>query len=248
MPEPVCTDCGTPLPLRTVNVLTKDCWNCDQYVRVAVGSKETGHIYPQNFTEDELAFAASHGVTLDVRYSNTVRESYLANVCGACDQIQGNWFLCHDPFHDTYRAAVAELQGYEGPCDKCTERNCDLHGTYHTYEAQSECPTCREMAKRTPCGQYDGRECFYPTTCAEQDCYFTRRQEARPREVEERVEKARNTKEATLASIEEEAQPLRLRVKGCTTCGASRSEFRFQDSQAFCSRCGASQGPDHFRA
>lgn len=132
--RPRCEDCQTPRPLRTVVVLEKNCWNCHKATRVAVGSRDSEHLYPGHFTELELAFARDHGVILDVRHSATRQESYLANVCSACDQIQGNWFLYQDPFHDSYQVATAKLQGFGGPCDKCSERHCNLHGIFHDYD------------------------------------------------------------------------------------------------------------------
>ena len=217
-------------------------------MRVAIGSRSSEHLYPGNFTDAELAFARGHGVALEVRYSATARGSYLANVCGSCDTILGNWFLYQDPFHDTYRIAVADRQGYEGPCDRCSELHCELHGVYHDYEAEGQCPSCLDAAKVTLCRDHEGRECYYPETCDEQGCYFVRQEKARQREAEERVEVARQMEKETLAAIEAESEPLRSLIKGCSTCGASRREFRFQDGQAFCTRCGASQEADHFRA
>ncbi|MCY3882190.1 MAG: hypothetical protein OXG61_08730 [Chloroflexi bacterium] len=246
--RPRCSGCGSPLPLRTVIILTKNCWNCERAMRVAVGSRDSRHLYPAQFNESELAFARAHGVTLEVRYSATVSESYLANVCRACDQMQGNWFLYQDPFHDSYHLFEAEQHGYDGPCDKCSERICNLHGDYFAYEAGGECPACVAEAELTSCREDERRECHYPATCDEQGCYFTRREEAREREAEERIEEAGKTEEEALASIEREVQPLRSLIKGCSTCGAPRKEFLFRGSQAFCTRCGAVQGPDHFRA
>lgn len=245
--RPRCSACGSPLPLRTVIILTKDCWNCRRATRVAVGSRDSRHLYPAHFNESELALARAHGVTLEVRYSATVRESYLANVCRSCDQMQGNWFLYQDPFHDSYHLFEAEQRGYDGPCDKCSERICKLHGDYYTYEADGECPACVAEAKLTFCRNDERRECYYPSTCDEKGCYFNRRDEEQRRQAEERIEAARKSEEATLAAIHEEAEPLRSLIKGCSVCSAPRKEFRFQDGQAFCTRCGASQEPDHFR-
>jgi len=242
--RPRCSACGTPLPLRTVIILTKDCWNCGQAVDVAVGSRDSGHLYPAQFNESELAFARAQGVTLEVRYSATVRESYLANVCGACNQIQGNWYLYQDPFHDSYHLHAAEQRGHDGPCDKCSERMCHLHGVYYAYDAEGECPTCLAEAKVTFCRKHEGRECFYPDTCAAQGCYFTRREGARQREGQERLRKARKAEEEALRALDEEARALEGIVQGCTSCGASRRNFRFVEGRPFCSLCGASQEPE----
>ena len=246
--RPRCSVCGTPLPLRVVTILTKDCWKCGQAVDAAVGRKDSEHLYPAQFSELELAFARGHGVTLEVRNSATMRESYLANVCKACDQIQGNWFLYQDPFHDSYSLYKAERRGYDGPCDKCSERICNVHGVYHEYEADGDCPTCTDVARVTSCLHQVGRECFYPAACAEQGCYFTRREETRRREVERSEEEEAKAEQPTLESIEDETQPLRARIRGCTHCGASRRHLRpNEEHQAVCTECGTTQAPDHFR-
>lgn len=239
--RPRCSACGIPLPLRTVTIVTKDCWNCGKAVDVAVGSRESGHLYPAQFNASELAFAEAHGVTLEVRDSATAKEKYLANVCRACNQIQGNWFLYQDPFHDSFHLHKAERTGYDGPCDKCSERICNLHGVYRAYEADGECPTCLAQSRVTPCREREGRECYYPATCAAEGCYFTRREHARQREEQERLSKARKAEDAALKALDEEARAFEGVVQGCRSCGASRKNFRFVEGRPFCSLCGASQ-------
>ena len=246
--RPLCMGCGRPLPLRTVAVLAKDCWSCETAVTVAIGSRDSGHLYPAEFTDSELAFARSHGVILEVRHSATVGGRYLTNVCAACDKIQGNWFLYQDPLHDTYRIPIAESQGYDGPCDKCSERHCELHGEYRDYDADGQCPTCLEVANLTPCQHQEGRECYYPDTCEEHGCYFARRDEARRREKLEREVKEAETAQQATESIEEETAPLQARIRGCTYCGASRRHLRSDgEGHVVCTECGGIQEPGHFR-
>ena len=45
--RPKCRVCGTPLPLRTVTVSTKDCWKCGQKVNVATAYKDGESLEPQ---------------------------------------------------------------------------------------------------------------------------------------------------------------------------------------------------------
>ena len=85
-------------------------------------------------------FAKDNGVTLDRRFSATVQARYLANICTECDQIQGNWFLYMDPYHDRFNLHLAERQVY-GPCDRCAERYCLTHAEYLDYDGHRQCPT-----------------------------------------------------------------------------------------------------------
>ena len=121
--RPKCRECGTPLPLRTVTISTKDCWKCGQNVNVATGAKDGESLEQDHFTTEEIEFVRENGVTLERRFSSTVGGKYLANVCTECDQIQGNWFLYMDPFHDRFNLHKAERQLY-GPCDRCATRYC----------------------------------------------------------------------------------------------------------------------------
>ena len=171
-------DANHPLPLRAVHIQALDCWNCGRPMRVAVGVKDEGVLYPRHFILGEREFAQQHGVILKNRFSATARESYLANVCGECDQMYGDFYLGMDPLHDTYRFRLVEREQY-GPCDKCATYLCSIsdHGEYIDHEGQG-CPVCRYLAELVMCHHRQDRECFYPDTCREQGCYFQRREES----------------------------------------------------------------------
>ena len=188
--RPKCTECGTPLPLRTVTVSTKDCWNCDQNVNVATGDKDGDGLEQNYFTAEEIAFAQENGVTLERRFSATVGAKYLANVCTKCDQIQGNWFLYMDPYHDRFNLQKAERQVY-GPCDRCSTRYCLTHGEYMDYRGSSQCPACLKEAERVMCPNNPDRECFYPHRCAENGCYFLNWEQQRREQLEQAEQQQR---------------------------------------------------------
>jgi len=182
--KPPCIECGTPLPLRTVAIRTTDCWNCGQNVNVAIGHQDGESLWQDFFTTEELAFAQANGVTLERRYSATAEGKYLANVCTGCDQIQGNWFLYMDPFHDRFNLFKTEKQEY-GPCEKCATRYCMTHGEYLDYRKINQCPACLEEAERVMCPNKPDRECFYPDRCQQGGCYFVNREQQRLREQRE---------------------------------------------------------------
>ena len=174
--KPPCKECGTPLPLRTIAIRTTDCWKCGQNVNVAIGSIGGEGLWQDLFTEEEIEFAQANGVTLERRFSATAGGKYLANVCTGCDQIQGNWFLYMDPFHDRFNLYRTERQEYV-PCEQCATRYCLTHGDYLDYRGTNQCPACLEEAERVMCPNKPDRECFYPDRCQQGGCYFVNREQ-----------------------------------------------------------------------
>ena len=172
--RPKSHECGSGLPLRTITISTTDCWNCGQNVNVAVGDKDGTALEQDFFTAQEREFARQNGVTLERRFSATARAKYLANMCTTCDQIQGNWFLYDDPFHDRFNLFQVKLETH-GPCDKCSTGYCLTHGEYKDYDKTIQCPTCLMEAERVMCPHQPDRECLYPHECEEDGCYFVNR-------------------------------------------------------------------------
>ena len=172
-PRPQCAECHAPLPHRTIRIRVTDCWNCDTNVRIAVGQMDSGDLRTKDFTQDERTFAEQHGVKLDVRYSHTAGTRYLANVCRACDRIQGDWYLYDDPHHDLFMITDTEVAQY-GPCNACSTYYCLTHGEYRHYGSDPNCPECLHEAERVLCREGVARECFYPQTCQAEGCYFVR--------------------------------------------------------------------------
>ena len=209
--RPKCRECGTPLPLRTVTVSTKDCWKCGQNVNVATGDKDGESLEQDHFTTEEIEFARENGVTLERRFSSTVGGKYLSNVCTGCDQIQGNWFLYMDPYHDRFNLHKAERQEY-GPCDRCATRYCMAHGEYMDYRGGSQCPSCLEEAERVMCPNNPDRECFYPQRCEAGGCYFLNREQQR-REQLEQVEQQQRIEQERREQQQRERQEQREQEK-----------------------------------
>ena len=183
--KPPCQKCGAPLPLRTVPIRTTDCWNCGQNVNVAIGQKEREDLRQDLFTTEEIEFARENGVALDRRFRATAMEKYLADICTGCDQIQGDWFLYMDPFHDRFNLFRTERQEY-GPCDKCAPRYCMTHGEYLDYRGTDQGPSCLEGAERVMCPNEPDRECSRPERCQQDGCYFVNREQQELQAQEER--------------------------------------------------------------
>ena len=206
--KPPCRECGTPLPLRTITIRTTDCWNCGQNVNVAIGHQDGEDLWQDFFTTEEIAFAQANGVTLQRRYSATAEGKYLANVCTSCNQIQGNWFLYVDPFHDRFNLFRTEKHEY-GPCEKCATRYCMTHGEYLDYRETNHCPACLEEAERVMCPNKPDRECFYPDRCQQGGCHFVNREQQQLQEQQEwerRQQELRELQKQKALEVQEERQ------------------------------------------
>lgn len=206
--KPPCKECGTPMPLRTIRISTTDCWNCGRNVNVATGHQDGEGLWPDFFTTEEVAFAQANGVTLERRFSATAGGKYLANVCTGCDQIQGNWFLYMDPFHDRFNLLRTEKHEY-GPCEKCSTRYCMTHGEYLDYRGGNQCPACLEEAERVMCPNKPDRECFYPDRCQQSGCYFVNREQQQIRERRESERQQQELQEQRKRKVREEEEERR---------------------------------------
>ena len=173
--RPKCQECLSPLPMRTIIVSIKDCWNCSQNMNVAIGDIDGSALEQDDFTNEELGFARENGATIERRMSATVGHKYLANVCTNCDQIQGNWFLYMNPFHDRFNLHQTERRQY-GPCSQCAIRICLTHGEYADFRDEKQCPECIWKSERTICPNHSQRDCYFPGRCEATGCYFLNRE------------------------------------------------------------------------
>ena len=118
-PRPLCLVCRRTLPLRTISIGEVICWDCGQPSQIALGTIDTKILYPDDFTEDERKFAVEcGGVTLGTQSISAFGDSYLANVCGECGSVQGDWTLDVDVHERTLRSASDRRVEF-GPCGWC---------------------------------------------------------------------------------------------------------------------------------
>ena len=113
-PRPRCINCRETMPLRTVSIRLVSCWECGEPVRIALGTINEDILYLDQFTQDERSFAEGRGgVKLRVQSSSAFGDRYLANVCGGCDSVQGDWTLDVD-VHRSGQAVDGRSE--YGPC------------------------------------------------------------------------------------------------------------------------------------
>ena len=120
-PRPVCIQCRRALPLRTISIRAINCWDCGKPTTIALGTIDTKILYPDDFTRDEREFATRRGgATLGVQSSSAFGDRYLANVCGECGSVQGDWTLDVD-VHQRTLASASDRRSEFGPCSYCAE-------------------------------------------------------------------------------------------------------------------------------
>lgn len=118
-PNPICQECGNRKNTRTLITTTASCWSCGQRMKIAmilVGD-DSSAIPPSDFNEQEINIAKSLGVNITKKYSNIIRNSYLANTCEHCNNFIGDnhmYKYCNLP-HE-------EEKFLDYTCQNCAEK------------------------------------------------------------------------------------------------------------------------------
>ena len=165
---PNCPECSSPLPTRIVTVSTMACWNCRNNVRVATGQKDGMSLAQDYFTQAETDFVKQKGVTLERRYSQTAKGSYIANICTSCNNLQGNFYLYTgqfknlDPNQPTMRT--------QDTCDTCSLKPCPSHTEYNDYRGEEKGPTCLFEEGSPVCTAYPETRCTAAGFCEGELC------------------------------------------------------------------------------
>lgn len=97
---PPCEVCGNPKTKRLMAIIDGPCWQCGNPMKIAYIVSEPlamirghSHLPPSGFSEDEINFANSKGVLLNMQFSATMEKSYCANTCGHCKTFCGDFYL-----------------------------------------------------------------------------------------------------------------------------------------------------------
>lgn len=92
--SPVCEICGKRKNTARMRIVDTHCWKCGNKMKMAlIDGCAYSYLGPTDFNKNELRLAAKHGVTIKERYSQTVEDSYLANVCNTCNAFIGDFYL-----------------------------------------------------------------------------------------------------------------------------------------------------------
>ncbi|MDQ3813501.1 MAG: hypothetical protein M3347_06070, partial [Armatimonadota bacterium] len=94
-PRKKCPDCGEPFQKKHLHVVTDNCYHCGQSMKVSFLDVKNVPFSPAHFADRDIQVATRCGCLLQLRWSNTAREHYLANVCKSCGSFIGESYL-HD--------------------------------------------------------------------------------------------------------------------------------------------------------
>ena len=94
-PNPTCEKCGEKMHYVKMVTVTTECWKCNHAMKVAMLVADNGReiLSPSEFNEEEISIAKSLGANIAKRYSKTVKDSYVANVCGHCNAFVGDFYM-----------------------------------------------------------------------------------------------------------------------------------------------------------
>lgn len=119
--SPVCEVCGKRKNLAQMRIVDTSCWKCHHPMKMAMIVHEHHNILgPDDFSEEERCIAQKHGVSIEHRYSQTVEDSYFANVCRTCNAFIGKFHLHNYYYIESYKCIDS---GYK--CFECFE-NADI--------------------------------------------------------------------------------------------------------------------------
>lgn len=114
-PNPKCKECGDIMRHVQMVIVPTDCWNCGHEMKIAMLSIKNGdYISATEFNEEDVKIANGLGANIKRRYSKTVNESYLANVCKHCNAFVGDFYM-----HEYYCGPHEKESDYYWKCLNC---------------------------------------------------------------------------------------------------------------------------------
>ena len=117
-PNPVCDNCGQVKNKAKMVIIPATCWRCGGEMKVAMilANNERGIITASSFNEEEINQANSLGANIAKRYSKTVENSYMANVCEHCNAFIGDFYM-----HDYYYSQPDKEKDLSYICFHCND-------------------------------------------------------------------------------------------------------------------------------
>jgi hypothetical protein len=91
--NPKCKICGNYKTKKELVVVNTSCYRCGRPMKVCYVLTNCSFMGPDALNENEIGFAKSKGVLLEIRFSKTTNEKYLANVCPNCKAFVGDFFI-----------------------------------------------------------------------------------------------------------------------------------------------------------
>lgn len=125
-PNPKCEKCGLYKKKIKLRIAFTECYNCSTKIKKALATVGSSYYGPDNFSADEVILARTRGAVLNAKFSNMAQETYLANICPTCKQMQGKHYLV-DCYMD--EAPVEEIHELGFGCERCLQEANKLDGS-----------------------------------------------------------------------------------------------------------------------
>jgi hypothetical protein len=91
--NPKCRICGSYKTKKELVIVNTSCYRCGRPIKICYVLLNRNFIGPGVLDKNEIDFAKSKGVLLEMRFSKTTNEKYLANVCPNCKAFIGDFFI-----------------------------------------------------------------------------------------------------------------------------------------------------------
>lgn len=116
-PNRICPKCGRRMNHIDMGVMTIPCWRCGNDMKIAMIRSHTNYpsLFPSQFSIEEIEIAQQHGVCIQKRYSQTMKQTYYANTCPKCNAFIGDFFK-HEYDYEKLDITI-ELKGFK--CFSC---------------------------------------------------------------------------------------------------------------------------------
>ena len=115
-PNPICPKCGRRMNHIDMEVMTVPCWRCGNNMKIAMIRSNTNYpLFPSQFSTEEIDIAQQHGVCVQKKHSQTMKQAYYANTCHKCNAFIGDIFM-HEYVYEKSDITI-ELKGFK--CFSC---------------------------------------------------------------------------------------------------------------------------------
>lgn len=144
-PNPICQECGNRMSKRTLITTTASCWSCGQRMKIAmVLEDEVFLLQPSKFNKEEISLAKELGANIRLKYENTSKTSYLANICRHCNAPLSYDHSPHEEERDV-GYGCSHCSGIKNPEEYLEQLEKTRQWEYAIKEKEKKCPQCGNL-------------------------------------------------------------------------------------------------------
>lgn len=144
-PLPKCPKCGERMGKRDLIITTTHCRNCGQRMKIAmVLEDEVFLLQPSKFNKEEISLAKELGANIRLKYENTSKTSYLANICRHCNAPLSYDHSPHEEERDV-GYGCSHCSGITNPEEYLEQLEKTRQWEYAIKEKEKKCPQCGNL-------------------------------------------------------------------------------------------------------